>query len=236
MKYLHLFTLIFISVILNAQTTEGTIKYKATTYFEFENMPADAPKSMETVMRLKFNKTSSLYEKDPDIVEVENPNDNTPRMFKRMRNQGTKSYYKNIGEGKVLEQISFFGKEFLVSDSIANIKWKVSAGEQKTILGYTCMKATFKDSTNNLVVFFTPQITVPTGPEKYGKLPGLILEIQSAQTHIIATEVNKDPLQKAIEVPSKGEKMKQADYKKLRDEKMKEQREMWGGQGRRMNR
>jgi len=236
MNFFSVLFFLFIVVTINAQSTEGTIKYKQTTYFEFEDMRADAPKSMEVAMRLVFSKVASLYEKDPDVVEVENPDDNTPRMFRRMRNQGSRIYYKNIGDGKVLEQISFFGKDFLVYDSIANVKWKVSAGEQKIILGYTCMKATYKDSTINLVAFFTPQIPVSTGPDKYGKLPGLILEIQSAQTHIIATEVDKNPLERPIEAPKKGDKITQVDFKKLRDEKMKEQREMWGGQGRRMYR
>lgn len=238
MKFFPLFLFVFGFSVLSAQTTEGTVKYKQTTYFDNENLPADAPKSMEIAMRLKFSKASSLYEKDPDVVEVENPEDNTPRMFRRMRNQGARTYYKNLSEGKVLEQISFFGKDFLVTDTVSNIKWKVSAGEQKIIQGYTCMKATYKDSLTNLVAFFTPQIPVSTGPEKYGKLPGLILEIQSAKMHIIATEINKTALEAPIEAPSKGEKMTQEAFKKLRDEKMKEQREMWGGQGpgRRMNR
>jgi len=236
MKFFAFLLLIFNFSALSAQTTEGTIKYKQTTYFDSENLPADAPKSMEIAMRLKFSKTSSLYEKDPDVVEVENPADNTPRMFRRMRSQGSRTYYKNISEGKVLEQISFFGKDFLVTDTVSNIKWKVSAGEQKIIQGYTCMKATYKDSLTNLVAFFTPQVPVSTGPEKYGKLPGLILEIQSAKIHIIATEINKTAVDTPIVAPSKGDKMTQDEFKKLREEKMKEQREMWGGQGRRMGR
>lgn len=238
MKFFPLFLLVFSFSAISAQTTEGIIKYKQTSYFDNENLPADAPKSMEIAMRLTFNKTASIYEKDPDVVVVENPEDNTPRMFRRMRNQGSRTYYKNISEGNVLEQINFFGKDFLVTDTIANIKWKVSAGEQKIIQGYTCMKATYKDSLNNLVAFFTPQIPVSTGPEKYGKVPGLILEIQSAKIHIIATEINKSALESPIAIPSKGDKMSQDAFKKLRDEKMKEQREMWGGQGqgRRMSR
>jgi GLPGLI family protein len=223
----------FLTIIsLQAQQRSGTIKYKQTTYIDTEKIPAnmqmDMPKSFDAFMRLSFNKTISLYEKDPDYKEEINPNDNTPRMFRRMRERSNKVIYKNITESTSIEQSNLFGKDFLVSDSIAAIKWKVSAGEQKTILGYTCMKATFKDSTNNLVVFFTPQMPVGFGPDKYGNLPGIILEVQSAQIHIIATEVKKD--EPIIQPPTKGDKVTRKEFDKIREEKMKEQREMWGGQ------
>lgn len=212
-----------------AQVNSGTVKYKHTTYFEFEGMPADMPKSQEAFMRLSFNTNESLYEKDPEVKVTNVENENTPRMFRRMRDRSNKIIYKNLDSNSVLEQTGLFGKDFLVSDSIAAIKWKVSAGEQKNILGYTCMKAIYKDSLNNIIVFFTPQIPLRFGPDKYGNLPGVILELQSAQTHIIATEVIKDSPE--IKTPTKGDKMNRKEFDKIREEKMKEQREMWGRRG-----
>jgi len=212
-----------------AQVNAGTIKYKHTTYFEFENMPADMPKSQEFFMKMTFNTNESLYEKDPEVKVSSDENDNTPRMFRRMRDRFNKIIYKNLESNSVLEQINLFGKDFLVTDSVAATKWKVSAGEQKVILGYTCMKAMYKDSVNNIVVFFTPQIPLRFGPDKYGNLPGIILEFQSAQTHIIATEILKTTPE--IKAPSKGDKLSRNEFDKIREEKMKEQREMWGRRG-----
>lgn len=238
-KNLSLLFALLISLMAIGQSQSGIIKYKQTTYFDFENMPGnvgrqmpvDMPKSVDAFMQLSFNATESLYEKDADYKEEVNPNDNTPRMFKRMRERSNKTIYKNSINGTSLEQISFFGKDFLVSDSIVPLKWKVSAGEQKVILGYTCMKATFKDSTNNLVVFFTPQMPVGAGPDSYSHLPGVILEVQSAQVHIIATEVKPNAV--SINKPTKGTAMSKAEFTKVRDEKIKEQLEMRGtGPGR----
>ena len=209
--------------------SQGTIKFKQTRYIEFENMPSDMPKSQEIFMRLQFNKDQSLYDKDPDHKEEVNPNDNSPRMFRRMREVANKIIYKEQSSGMVLEQTSFFGKDFLIEDTIQVTKWKISAGEQKSILGYTCMKATFKDSTQNLVAFFTPQIPLKWGPDKYGYLPGIILELQSAQLHIIATEIKT--LSPEIKKPEKGEQLTRKEFDTLREQKMKEQREMWGGRG-----
>ncbi|MGB4960036.1 MAG: GLPGLI family protein [Saprospiraceae bacterium] len=214
---------------VNGQVKQGVIKYKQTNYLEFENMPADMPKSVESFVRLTFNSNESLYEKDPDIKEDENPNDNTPRMFRRMRNRPMKTVYKNLEKEIALEQTNVFGKDFLITDSLNALKWKVSAGEQKNILGYLCMKATFIDSTRNLVVFFTPQIPIKFGPDTYGDLPGIILEVQSAQLHILATEIKTEA--GPIKAPTKGDKMNRTDFEKMREAKMKEQRELWGNRG-----
>lgn len=219
-------TLVFCQV-----KNEGIIKFKQTNYLSFENMPDDAPKSVETAMQLSFTESESIYQKDPDVVITEDePNGN--RWMRRMRDRTNRIYYKNLDDESILEQVGLFNKEFLVKDSIANFKWKVSAGEQKDILGYMCMKASYKDSIQNFIVFFTPQIPISTGPDEYGKLPGLILEYQSENKHIIATQIDLEKLKNPIAKPDKGNAMTRTEFNKMREEKMKEQKEMWGGRGR----
>ncbi len=228
-RFLMLSCLVSFSQIAFSQITSGTVKYKHTVFIEFENMPADVPKSSDGFTRLLFNGNESIYERDPDIKVEVNENDNTPRMFRRMRERSNKTTYKNLEKGSMIENLNLFGKDFLIVDSIENFKWKVSAGEQKVIAGYTCMKASYKDSTSNIIVFFTPQIPKKFGPDKYGNLPGIILEVQSAQTHIIATEITTAATQ--IIIPSKGDKMTKKEFEKLREEKTKEMRQMWGQRG-----
>ena len=211
--------------VLIGQVKEGIIKYKQTVYFEFENMPADMPKSMESFHRMILKNDASLYEKDPDVKSQNNDSENTPRMFRRMR--PTKTIYKNMLTSKVIEQQNMFGKDFLVMDTIENFKWKISAGEQKVVAGYTCMKAFYKDSTNNFVVFFTTQIPKKNGPDKFGGLPGVILEVQSAQTHIIATEIINSPVPELV-IPSKGDKMSRTEFTAMIKQKTEEMRQMWG--------
>jgi GLPGLI family protein len=232
MRFLFLFLFLLI-LQSNYGQQQGVIKYKQTQYFEFENMPADMPKSNTEYKRMFFDETASRYEKDPDIkIEEAEPEGQRGWMMRRFRNRSESVIYKNLEKEQILEQIGFFGKDFLVSDSISDMKWKVSAGEQKEILGYTCMKAILKDTSSNvLIAFFTPQIALPLGPDKYGQLPGVILEIQSAQTHIIATEVTLSDAPFNIDPPTKGDKKTRKEFNKLRDEKMQEQREMWGGRG-----
>ncbi len=224
-KIFSTLSLVLFSTVIFGQMKEGIIKYKQTIYFEFENMPPDMPKSMESFHRLVLKNDESVYEKDPDVKPLSSENDNSQRMFRRMRS--SKTTYKNLSLSKVIEQQNMFGKDFLVMDSIENFKWKISAGEQKVVAGYTCMKAFFKDSTNNFVVFFTTQIPKKNGPDKFGGLPGVILEVQSAQTHIIAIEVINSPVPELL-IPSKGDKMSRKEFTDMVKQKTEEMRQMWG--------
>jgi GLPGLI family protein len=215
---------------MSAQIKAGIIKYKHKVFIEFENMPADMPKSVDTYTRLVFNGNESLYEKDPDVKVDVDVNDNTPRMFRRMRMTPAKTTYKNTDKSLSLEALNLFGKDFLITDSIENIKWKVIATEQKVVAGYTCMKAMYSDTASNIVVYFSPQIPKKFGPDKYGNLPGIILEVQSANFHIIATEIKTDNTV-TVTAPNKGSKMTRKEFEKLREEKTKEMREMMGRGG-----
>lgn len=229
----HILSVIIVSacaLTATSQTKAGTVKYKQTMFFEFENMPPNMPKSSDAFMQLKFNGAEALYEKDPDIKEDASADaSDGSRRWRRMRDRSKRIIYSNTGTSAVLEQMGFMGKDFLISDSLKNLKWKISAGEQKSILGYTCMKATFKDSLRNIAVFFTPQIPLQHGPDNFGGLPGVILEVQSSQTHILATQIMTEAPE--ITPPAKGEKLTRTEFNKIREEKMKEQREMWGRGG-----
>lgn len=223
----------FFQVTSSAQVLNGSVLYNHSSNIDTEGMPPhiaeSMPKSADNSMQLLFNKTQSLYQKDPNFQEEVDPNDNRPRFFKRMREMAVNTYFKDLESNKLLQQTNFFGKEFLVDDVINNFKWKVNAGEQKNILGYTCMKAYYQDSTHNLVAFFTPQIPVSQGPDIYGGLPGLILEVQSANFHIMAKEVK--PGEVTIKQPTKGTKKSREEFEKIKAEKIKEQTEMRGGSG-----
>ncbi len=243
-QILFMRSLFFLSILmtmlqlnLTGQVTSGAIVYKHTSNINIEGMPphiaSSMPKSAENSMQLLFTKTESLYRKNPDFKEVEDPNDNRPRFFKRMRENMVNTYFKDLDQNTLLQQTNFMGKDFLISDELNNLKWKVSAGEQKTILGYTCMKAYYKDSVNNYVVFFTPQIPVGQGPDTFGGLPGLILEVQSEQVHIIATNISTDDKSDKVVVkrPDKGTKIEKVAFEQLKAEKLKEQTEMQSRQG-----
>jgi GLPGLI family protein len=49
--------------------------------------------------------------------------------------------YKNVKDQKVLQEQEFFGKQFLINDSLQKLDWELGS-ETKTIGQYMCFKAT----------------------------------------------------------------------------------------------
>ena len=81
---------------------------------------------------------------------------------------------------------------FVISDSIANIEWKIT-NENREIAGYNCRKAVGKILDDVYVfAFYTDDITISGGPCSVNGLPGMILglTIPRLYTSFIATKVN----------------------------------------------
>ena len=85
------------------------------------------------------------------------------------------SIYTDLGQGTRQSLKSVFEQNFLISDSVSNINWKMS-DEVRTIAGMECRKAVAKICDSVYVVaFYTDEITVSGGPESFYGLPGMIL-------------------------------------------------------------
>lgn len=197
---------------------------------------------------LNFNKTASTYKEQEQLAT---PGKNNFRF-------GSFSggvEYKNSSKKKFLTTTEFFGKNFLITNTTKMPAWEMSA-ETKKIGNYTCYKASFKkeneainfrgfgrrknnkklDSIKNsmpkeilVTAWYTPQIPVSTGPEKYWGLPGLILEINEGKSTVLCTEIVLNPKEKIeIKEPTKGDKVTRKEYKKIIEEKIKELRERFG--------
>ena len=138
--------------------------------------------------------------------------------------------FTNISEGTMIEKQDFMGKKFLITGEVEKYKWKLT-GEQETILDYSCQKATYKDSTRNLVAWFTPQIPVATGPGSISGLPGMILKLDrnDGEMVVVATSVELKKIdKKSVKAPKKGKRVTKAEFQKIEEEKMKEMNEEFG--------
>lgn len=91
---------------------------------------------LEKTFILDFNKTESTYKEDEAL---ESPGGGRGFRFGGMTSAGT--VYKNVKDNQLLQDQEFFGKQFLIKDSLTTFEWKMS-GESKQIGQYTCFKAT----------------------------------------------------------------------------------------------
>ncbi|PID95437.1 MAG: GLPGLI family protein [Bacteroidetes bacterium] len=248
MRTLILSTILTLATICSAQNFQGKATYKQHRKFsvKVKGNPT-LQKQIEEQMRkqsqqtyiLHFTPTESIYEQETQL--------NTPTSKRQsgvtvnvMDISSKAKLYKNIKEQRFVEQKDFFGKTFLIADSLKMPQWELTE-EQKNIGQYKCYKALWKlehttDKLNPktgkfepkkedfiITVWYTPDIPVSNGPETYYGLPGLILEVQYGKTTIACTEIVMNNSEKVtIEAPKKGKKMNQKEFDKMKDKKIKE--------------
>ncbi|NJO67922.1 MAG: GLPGLI family protein [Bacteroidetes bacterium] len=77
------------------------------------------------------------------------------------------SVYKNLQQKQIIKQIEFFGRSFLIRETLKPITWKIGT-EQKTIGTYKCIKATATIDTMNVASWFCPDLAINDGPDIFG--------------------------------------------------------------------
>lgn len=79
-----------------------------------------------------------------------------------------------------------------------------------------------------ITAWYTPEIPISQGPGPYWGLPGLILEVTTERTAILCSKLVLNPDKKeAMEPPTKGKKVSQAEYDEIMAKKMEEMQERW---------
>jgi GLPGLI family protein len=135
----------------------------------------------------------------------------TMELNAAMKQQAGNVTYKNHAKGILIDKISLFGKDFLVTDSLRGHKFVVKAGETKTIMGFECQRALSTDGKQT--VWFTPHIPISNEPVVSG-LPGLILEYDSGQQIYTVTHIEEAKGQ-TVSMPTGGKEMTKASFDKM---------------------
>ncbi|WP_264566511.1 GLPGLI family protein [Flavobacterium sp. N3904] len=156
-KLILTFALITTVIQINAQEFQGMAVYESkTSTSDFKNrmqgnkdITPEMQKNMEEGMKKMFEKTFILnFDKSASIYKEEEKLDAPTqgggfggmRMMSSMMGGGG-TFYKNVKSKSYTVDKEFMGKEFLVKDSLPNLKWKMET-ETKVIGGYNCFKAT----------------------------------------------------------------------------------------------
>ncbi len=193
---------------------------------QMADMQKSMPTSQSFTQALYFKDQVGLYRDpldnaDPADVEVKQEQDgmNMQMVMKRPESQT----YHDLANKETLRSQEFFGRHFLIRGAQPKA-WKLT-GEQKIILNYPCQKAVLQDTSRSVEAWFASQIPVALGPGEFTSLPGLILEvsIDQGQRSAVATRVDWSSLPKdVLKKSTKGKAVTEAEFKQLREEKMKE--------------
>jgi len=233
MKSLFTFLLIFASIITFAQKDfQGKATYKTHRKTnvkiggEQSSISPDLQKQLEAQMKkmfqktfvLSFNKSESIYKEDIDL-SAPKPQMGGARVMVMSSGGGSDVLYKNIKEKRFSNKTEVMGKRFLITYSREVERRSFSMSEGKP-------EETKKMETIVTTAWYTPQIPLSNGPEEFGGLPGLILEINDGRLTIMCTEIVLNPAEKiSLEEPTKGKIVTQEKFDKIREEKTQEMME-----------
>lgn len=144
------FVLSFSSALI-AQDFQGKAYYQSKTTMDMGNfggnqmseqqrtMMLERMKSMlEKTYVLSFNRTESVYKEEEKLAT---PSAGGGRMGGMMGSFTAGVQYKNVKDQQLIQDQEFFGKQFLIQDSIPKLEWKME-NESKQIGQYLCFKAT----------------------------------------------------------------------------------------------
>ncbi|MEO6251996.1 MAG: GLPGLI family protein [Ferruginibacter sp.] len=223
------------AVLLCLQSTEAQVKEGKITYEQkvdmYRRIPEDnqqmrsmIPQFRSTKFELLFGDDQCLFkatEEEPDMTE-----ENNNAVVIRIGGGADNEYYKNFSTKRSVEARELMQEVYLIDDSIRSITWKLEEGETKTILGYTCKKATGKtERGSDIVAWYCEEIPVAGGPDQFNSLPGMILGIDANKGEIVFTAISLDKKAdtKKIKAPTKGKKITNADF-------VAKQKELFGNQ------
>ena len=167
------------------------------------NFKANNPQFRNYYFDMYFNSTKSIYKPGRE-VEANNT--------------------RSVGEGPAKENIVLsdfaakqvkavklvYEQKFFVQDSLRKIEWK-EKDERRTIANYKCHKAVGKicDSVY-IVAFYAEDIPTSGGPEMFGGLPGMIMELAIPRLHTTWTATKVDlmtPQETDFAISEKGKKV-----------------------------
>jgi len=236
--------LLFCSTLMNAQAFQGKAVYLYfNNYSDVDwgkkNM-SDADIAMwkgklsqesQTSFELLFTLNESNWTEVASL-SVEGGKGNSTQWGKPLN----KLYYKNFEDQTYMIEAELFDKAFLVKDVLETPSWELT-NETKTIGKYSATKAIWQvveevkafgseeteSVTKEIVAWYTSEIPIPQGPERYWGLPGLILEIQNGPITYICEQVTLNPSEPIkLRIPKKGELVRQKELEAIAAEKMEE--------------
>ena len=228
MKHLILISAFFLASYSGTIAQTGKVIYQQKISFQVTldstqmiqlggiNLPTET--TTETI--LYFSPLATLYEP----VKKETDPSTEDNGFSMIVMDDQFQIYTCFADSSVTEQRDFMGRTFLIRSEMDTLKWK-PGNHGKEIAGYKCMDATTEIGGDTIIVWFTPDIPMFSGPEGLGGLPGLILEVERdhGKTIITAGKLSFETVNpEKITRPTKGKKVSKKEFNAIVDQKMKE--------------
>ncbi len=181
------------SIIAQQFIDKATIEFEVNT--NLKKMMSDNSwdeKMKENLSDLKTSYWTYTFADNKSIYKFDRWSEKTRIPKYEKEEDEENSWYTDFSSKTRSSQKLIASTIFVLSDSIANIEWKIT-NENREIAGYNCRKAIGKIFGDVYVfAFYTNDITISGGPCSVNGLPGMILglTIPRLYTSFIATKVN----------------------------------------------
>lgn len=171
-----------------------------TTTNKYRKNPETNHKILQIGKKASIYKPYSLYLRD-SIIAADYPAGITKNDYynklsfplnKRYGLKGASYIFKDMTQNRLRYCGGICMDVYIYEEDIPAIDWTPTEGEA-SICGYRCKTATASFRGREWTAWYTEDIPIPNGPEKFGNLPGLILKIEDKKKeHVIeATQIRK---------------------------------------------
>jgi GLPGLI family protein len=166
----------------------------------YDRMKSEVPQFTISYFDLSFDSARCIYKPGREV-------ENSYKGYNGLGPAADNTVLTDFRANKVTAIKNVFEQKFLVGDSIRKIEWK-EKDEIRTIADFKCHKAVgiICDSVY-VVAFYTEDIPVSGGPEMFGGLPGMIMELAIPRLHTtwVADKIEQIiPDEKTFQLSSKG--------------------------------
>jgi len=209
-----------------AQVKEGKVIYERTTNMhkrlppENENMKAMIPEFNTGKQQLIFSGDESIFSTLPEEEDIRDQAGQEGGRINIRMNAGSNETYKNYATEKTVELRELGPKKYIIEDTLRKLAWKLSEDTQ-LIKGYHCKKATTKNRQgDNVIAWYTEDIATPSGPEQFGGLPGLILQMDIGDGWLVFSplEITAATGKQIVKIPSGAKKVTRSEFQKMQEE------------------
>jgi GLPGLI family protein len=212
--------------LVTAQVKQGKVIYERVTNMykrlppEDENMKAMIPEFTTGKQQLAFAGDESIFTPMPDEADIRDQAGQDGNRLNIRMNSGSDETYKNYATEKIVELRELGPKKYIVEDTLRKLSWKLN-DDTTVIKGYHCKKAVTKNRQgDDIIAWYTEEIAVPSGPEQFGGLPGLILKLDIGDSWIVftATDIQAGGENQLVKAPTGARKVTRQEFQKMMDE------------------